>query len=74
MLEMTSNFRISFDLVELATFIVSYGLQTADKAIPGYTKGPFPAKRRLKMIASLAFFSENLTLQNIPGAKLNPAD
>ena len=37
-LEITSNFRISLDLFELATFGINYGLQTADKAITGCTK------------------------------------
>ena len=76
-LKITSNFRISLDLFELATFRTNYGLQTAGKAITGCTKvplryfGPFLAKRRLEIIDTLVFFSENLTLQNVPGAKSN---
>ena len=76
MWEITSNFRISLDLFELATFGTNYGLQTADKAIIGCTKvalryfEPFPAKRRLQMIGTLVFFCENLTLQNAQGAKV----
>ena len=48
----------------------------AEKAITGCTKvalryfEPFPAKRRLEMIDTLVFFSENLILQNAPGAKV----
>ena len=73
MLEMTSNFRISLDSFELAICGTNYGLQTADKVITDCTKvalwyfDPFPAKRRLKMIDTLIFFSENLTLQKAPG-------
>ena len=37
-LEITSTFRISLDLFELATFGVNYGLQTAGKVITGRTK------------------------------------
>ena len=62
MLETTSNFRTSLDLFELANFGMNYGPHTADKAITGCTKvalpyfGPFPAKRRLKIINTLVFF------------------
>ena len=76
MLKIKSNFRISLDLFQLATFGTNYGPQTADKAVTGSTKvalrylGPFPAKRRLEMIDSLLYFSEHLTLQNIPGVKV----
>ena len=76
MWEIKSNFGISLDLFELATFDTNYGLQTADKAITGCTKvalryfGLFLAKRRLKMIDTLLIFSENLTIQNVPGAKV----
>ena len=58
---MTSNFRISLDLFELANFSTNNDLQTADKAITS-TKvalryfGPFPAKRRLEVIDTLVFF------------------
>ena len=38
MLEITSNFRNSLDLFDLATFGTNYGLQTADKAITSCTK------------------------------------
>ena len=75
-LEITSKFITSLDLCELATFGTNYGLQTADKALTGCTKvalryfGPFPAKRRLEMIDPSVFFSENLTLQNAPNAKV----
>ena len=67
-LEKTSNFRISLDLFELATFGTNYGPQTADKAITGCKRvtlryfGPFPAKRHFEMIDTLAFFSENFTV------------
>ena len=33
MLDITSNFRMSLDLFELATFGTNYGLQIADKAV-----------------------------------------
>ena len=32
--------------------------------------GPFPTKRRLRIIDTLVLFSENLTLQNALGAKV----
>ena len=76
MLEITSNFRISLDLFELASFAMNYGLQMANKTITGCTKvalpyfGPFPVKRRLEMTNTLVFFSENLTLQNPLGPKV----
>ena len=75
-MEITSNFRISVDLFELATFDTSSYLQTANKAITGCTKAtlryfsPFLAKRCLEMIDTLVFFSENLTPQNDPGAEV----
>ena len=62
-------------MFELATFGMNYGFQTADKAITGCMKvalryfGPFPAKRRLDMIATLVLLSEKLTLQNALGEK-----
>ena len=37
-LEITSNFRINFDLFEFATFDTNYGLQAANQAITGCTK------------------------------------
>ena len=73
MLEITS---IRLNLFELATFGTNYGLQMAGKAITGCTKVvlryfvTFPAKHRLEMIDTLIFSSENLTLQNAPGAKV----
>ena len=76
-LKITSSFRISLDLFELATFGRNYGLQTANKATTGCTKvalryfGQLPAKRHLKMIDTLVFFSENLILQNAPTRKYN---
>ena len=76
MLKITSNFVFSLDLFELDTFGRNYDLQTANKAITGCTKvalryfGPIPAKRRIEIINTLVFFSENLTLQNTPGAKV----
>ena len=75
MLKIPSNLRLSLDLLELATFGTNYGLETANKATTIYTKvalryfGPFAAKRRLDIIDTLVFFSENVTLQNAPGAK-----
>ena len=45
-LEMTSNFRISLDLIELVTFGTNYGLQTADKTISGWRWGIFSHSRR----------------------------
>ena len=56
-------------MLELPTFGTNYDHQTADKASTVCTKValwyfcPFPAKRRLEMIDTLVFFSENLTLQ-----------
>ena len=76
MLEITSNFKITLDLFELATFGKNYGLQMADKTITGCTKlalrcfCPIPAKRRLEMIDTVVFFIENLSLQNVPSAKV----
>ena len=76
MLEITSNFRISLDLFELAIFGTNYGLKTADNTIIGCTKvalryfGSFPAKRRRDMVDIFVFLSENLTHQNAPGAKV----
>ena len=76
MLAIPSNFRISLDLFELATFGTNYGLQTSDKAITGCTNvalryiGPFPAESGLDMIDTLVFFSENFTLQNPSGPKV----
>ena len=73
-LEITTNFKISIELFELATFGTNYGLQTADKAITGCMKvvlryfGPFPAKSSLEMIDTLIFFSENFTFQNVSDA------
>ena len=78
MLEITSI--ISLDFFELVTFVVNYGLQAADKDITVCTKvalgyfGTFPAKRRLQMIETLVVFSENLTLQNAPGVKVQPIE
>ena len=63
MLEITSNFRISIDLFELVRII-------SDKATAGYAGvalryfGPF------EMMDTLVYFSENLTLQNAPGTKI----
>ena len=80
MLEITSNFRISLDLFELAIFGTNYGLQTADKAITGCTKvalryfGLFPLKHILQMIDTLVFHSEKPTLQNIPDVKVQPIE
>ena len=76
MLEITSDFRIRLDLLELANFGMNHGLQTVDKATKGCTKvalqyfSPFPAKRSFEMIDTVVFFSENLTLQNASGAKV----
>ena len=76
MLKITSNFRISLDLFELATFGTNYGIQTADKDITGCTKvalryfGPLLSKRHLGMIDTLKFSSVNIILQNAPGAEV----
>ena len=76
MLEIKSNFIISLDLFELTTFGMSYNLLTADKAVPDCSKvalryfGQFPAKRCLEIIDTGLFFSENLTFQTAPGAKV----
>ena len=76
MLEIAYNFKISSDFFELAIFGANYGFQRADKAITGCKKGflrhfgPFLAKCRFKMIDTLVFFSENLTLQYAPSAKV----
>ena len=48
----------------------------ADKTIKTSTKvapqdfGPFPTKRRLEILDTFVFFSENLTLQNAPEEKV----
>ena len=73
MLEVTSNFRISLDLI---TFGMNYGLKTADKVITGCTNvtlryfGPLLLKCRLEIIDTLVFFSENRTLLNATCAKV----
>ena len=67
---------MSLDMFEVATFSTNYGLKTAEKDITSCTKLAlryfvlFPAKHRLVMIDTLVFFSENLTLQNVVGAKV----
>ena len=47
MLAITSNFRISLDLFELATIGAYYGLQTGDKAITGIFKLEVERARRV---------------------------
>ena len=75
MLEITSHFKISLDLFEMATFGTNYGLLTADKAIAGGTKvalpyfSPLQARCSLEIINTLIFFSEILAHQNTPGEK-----
>ena len=66
MSEIKLNFRISFDLLELATFGTNYGLQTVIETVTRCPKValryfvPLAAKRFLEMIDTLVFFSANL--------------
>ena len=63
------NFRISLDLV---TFGMNYGLQTANETDTRYPNvalryfGTFSAKRWLEVIDTLELFSANLAFQNTP--------
>ena len=72
-MEIKSNFRISLDLFELATFGTNYGLQTVNETVTRCPKValryfvPLAAKRFLEVIDTLVFFSANLAFQNTPG-------
>ena len=73
MSEIKSNFRISLDLFELATFGTNYGLQTVNETVTDCPKVtlryfiPLAAKRFLEVIGPFVFFSANLAFQNTPG-------
>ena len=73
--EIKSNFRISLDLFELATFGTNYGLQSVNETVTRWPKValryfvPLAAKRFLEVIATLVlFFGPNL-LSKIPQAQ-----
>ena len=73
MSEIKSNFRISLELFELATFDTNYGLQTVNETGTRCPKValrcfvPLAAKPFLEVIDTLVFFSANLAFQNTPG-------
>ena len=73
MLERISNFRISLDLFELATFHMNYGLQTANETVTRCPKValryflPLVSKRFIEVIDTFVFFSGNLAFQNTLG-------
>ena len=68
-----SNFRISLDLFELATFGTNYGLQMVNETVTRCPKValryfvPLAAKRFLEVIDTLVFFSAHLAFQNTQG-------
>ena len=72
MSERKSNFRISLDLFELATFGTNYGLQKVNETVTSCPKvAPryfvsLAAKRFLEVIDTLVFFSASLAFQNTP--------
>ena len=76
MLAMKSNFRISLDLFELATFGTNYGLQSLKETVTRCPKvalryfDPLAAKRFLEVIDTLVLFGVNLAFQNKPGTIL----
>ena len=67
------NFRISLDLIDLASFGTNYGLQTVNDTVTRCPKValrsfvPLTAKRFLEVIDTLVFISGNLALKNTPG-------
>ena len=66
----TLNFRISLDLFQLATIGTNHGHQTAKKASQAARKWLCGVlARRLEMIYTLLFFSENLTAQKSNGLR-----
>ena len=73
MLEIKSNFRISLDLFELATFGMNYGLQTVNETVTRCPKValryfvPLSGKRFLEVIDTLVFFSAKFAVQNTSG-------
>ena len=73
MSKIKSNFRISLDLFELATFGTNYGLQTVNEIVtrcpkvPLWYFVPLAPKRFLEVINTFVFFSANLAFQNTAG-------